>query len=374
MDSPRPIERCRGLLGVRHRLRAVERSSREVGGIVRSGSRGRLKPKSVSPLPRLSLERPALRDTELRKRLLGQLDLLREVGPVFDWSSEFLASKEERDRSPLGRVFRPTSPHRIPSVQAETQTLDTRKWAFRVQCGKCGVVVLCPSKLWPFECLFCRTGRTAVPSEICGALCVETMWPLRSHGKEERGTVLRVVLSEGLLHQDVLSAREHLASPGEQEEAIRQAVSALNKTASAVGMELRGLLEEQAGWQSSAHFSHLVQTKAPEAAGQNLRCMRTLLRGVATVLPEHATALEKSFLALLHLGDLLHQHSKVEVRVLQTQVLSQAQLQEEVQELRQRVRTSECQLLLQEARFRSKQESLARLNLKYEEMLRLRPD
>lgn len=331
----------------------------------------------MSPLPRFSLERPALRDTDLRKRLLGQLDLLRDVGPVFDWSSELLASKEERDRSPLGRAFRPASPQHMLSVQ-ETQILDTRKWAFRLQCGKCGVVVLCPSKLWSFECLFCRTGRTAVPSETCGALCVETLWPLRSHwaarGKEERSTVLRVLLSEGLLQQDVLSARESLSQPGEQEAAIRQAVSALNKTASAVGMELRGLLEEQVEWRSNAHFSHLVQTKAPEVAGQNVRCMRTLLRGVATILPEHAAALEKSFLALLHLGDLLHQHSKAEMKVLQTQVLSQVPLQEEVQELRQRVRASECQVLLQEVRFRSKQESLTRLNLKYEEMLRLRPD
>ena len=79
-------------------------------------------------------------------------------------------------------------------------------------------------------------------------------------------------------------------------------------------------------------------------------------------------------MSLLHLGDLLHQHSSAEVRVLQTQVQSQTQLQEEVQELRLRVRGLECQLLLQEARFRSKQEGLTRLSLKYEEMLRLRPD
>jgi hypothetical protein len=321
------------------------------------------------------LEKPMLRDSELRKRVLGQLDLLRKVGPVLEWSSDLLTSKEERDRSPLGRMFRPASPQLITPLQAEVQTLDARKWACRLQCGKCGVVVLCPTKLWPFECLFCRTGHTSVSAETCGALCIETQWPLRSlRGKEERVPVLRVLLSEGLLQQGILSARESLVLPGENDQVIRQAVTDLNRTAIAVGTELRSLLEDQVEWRNNPHFGQLVISKAPEAAAQSVRCMRTLLRGVATILPEHAVALEKNFLALLHLGDLLHQHGSTEMRTLQTQMQGQTQLQEEVQELRQRARSLECQLLLQEARFRSKQESLSRLNIKYEEMLRLRPD
>ena len=92
------------------------------------------------------------------------------------------------------------------------------------------------------------------------------------------------------------------------------------------------------------------------------------------MLPEHATTLDQCFLALLHLADLLHQNTSAQVRELQTQVLAQAQLQEEVQELRQRVRGQECQLLLQEARIRSKQENLTRLTMKYEEMLQLQQD